>query len=272
MKKVSGIVGGLALVAWGCSAWAGEPAGLPLLSAWAGERELPLPFGVSVLAYGQEHGYDIRRLDASSALDPRIAPMVRQLDPATIEVDNEVTQLGLKADVWLFPFLNVFALAGRIDGETEVSFGALPPEAAPVLGTLDRELDVDYSGFVYGIGGTLTWGAGPVFAAVNGVATWTDLDDETSVEAYVLRPIVGVNAGALSLWTGAMYQEAQEDHEGSIALSGLGSIAYDLELEEKEPWNALVGASYGITRNWRIGAEAGFGERRQLEMLASYRF
>jgi hypothetical protein len=272
MKKASGIVGGLALVVWGCAACAGEPARLPLLSEWAGERELPLPFGLTVLCYGQDHGYDINRLSASSALDPRIGPMVQQLDPATIDVDNEVTQIGLKADVWLFPFLNVFALAGRIDGETEVSFGALPPEAAPVLGALDRGLDVEYSGFVYGIGCTLTWGAGPAFAAVNGVATWTDLDEETSVEAYVVRPLVGVRVGALALWAGAMYQRAQEEHEGAIALPGLGSIAYDLELEEQEPWNALVGASYAITANWQIGAEAGFGERTQLEMSVAYRF
>ena len=272
MKWNRWIVGSLALGLWGSAAFAEAPVRLPLLAEWAGARELPLPFGVSLLCYGQDHGYDIRRLAASSALDPRIGPMVQQLDPATIDVDNRVTQIGLKADVWLFPFLDVFALAGRIDGETEVSFGELPPEAEPILGALDRGLDVDYSGFVYGVGGTLTWGMGPAFAALNGLATWTDLDEETSVEAYILRPLVGVRVGALALWTGAMYQKAQEDHEGSIALAGLGLIDYDLELEEKEPWNALVGASYDVAKNWQIEAEAGFGERTQLELSVTCRF
>ena len=248
------------------------PPTLPFLSSLAGDRELPLPCGTSVLCYWQEHGYDINRLDASSLLNPLIAQMVQQVDPASIDVDNEVMQAGLKADAWLFPFLNVYALAGYIDGETEVSFGALPPEAAPVLGSLDQGLDVEYSGFVYGVGGTLTWGAGPVFAAVNGVMTWTDGDQETSVEAYVLRPIIGVSAGALSLWTGAMYQKAEEDHEGSIMIPGLGAMDYDLELEEQEPWNWLIGTSYQIAKNWSVEAECGIGERNQVEATLTYRF
>ena len=274
MKMSARLFGLLALSVLSLNpAFAAPPSpAFPLLSSWAGDRELPLPCGASLLGYGQKHGYDIHRLDAFSALDPRIAQMVRQVDPASIDVDNEVTQIGLKADVWLFPFLNAYALAGFIDGETEVDFRELPPAAAPVLGLLDHGLDVDYAGFVYGVGGTLVWGVGPAFAALNGVMMRTDLDEEASVEAYVLRPIIGVSAGKCSFWSGAMYQKTQEDHEGSIGIPGLGAVDYDLELEEKEPWNGLIGASCRISRHWGVETECGLGERIQIEASLTYRF
>lgn len=252
-----------------------EPArrGLPFCAALAGDRELPLPCGITLLGYAQEHGYDIRELNASSPVNPAVGALVRQIDPAMIDVDNQVLQVGLKADAWLLPFLNVYGLLGGIDGRTDVDFAALPPAAAPVLGALDQGLDVDYAGLLYGVGGTLTWGAGPVFAAVNGILTWTELDEEeASVQAYILRPIIGFRADGFAAWTGLMYQKAQEEHKGRIEIPGFGPVDYDLEFEEKEPWNLLLGARYEFSARWNLNAEIGLGERMQAEAGLNYRF
>lgn len=253
----------------------GEPArgGLPFCAGLAGDRELPLPCGITLLGYAQEHGYDIQNLEASSPVNPAVGMLVRQIDPAMIDVQNDVLQVGLKADAWLLPFLNIYGLLGGIDGRTDVDFAALPPAAAPVLGALDQGLDVDYAGLLYGVGGTLTWGAGPVFAAVNGILTWTELDEEeTSVQAYILRPILGFRSGAFAAWTGLMYQKAQEEHQGRIQIPGFGPVDYDLEFEEKDPWNMLLGARYEFSRRWNINAEIGLGERMQAEAGLNYRF
>lgn len=271
---------------------------LPFGASWAGGRELPLPFGVSAIGYWQEHGYDLTRLSASSATDPRIERIAPLLDPGSLDVENEVVQIGIKADAWLFPFLNVSALAGYIEGETEVDFGSLrdsmamaamggggggmlarilPPgfdwsEALDVLDVMDRGMDVEYSGFVYGVAGMLAWGAGPAFATVDGIATWTDLDMDVSVEAYLVRPIVGLRAGNFAAWTGAMYQAAEETQKGDIDVPGLGRIAYDIEMEEKEPWNWLVGGSCALSKTWSVALECGFGDRTQVQAALTGRF
>lgn len=269
MKARKGWIVWAVMAAWmGSSALAETGRGLPLWSSLAGDRELPPPFGVSAIVYWQDHGYDLTRLEVSSAIDPELGQMVGMVDLSAINVDNKVSQIGLKADAWLLPFLNVYALLGYIEGETKVRFGELPPE----IGMLLEQIDFDYSGVVYGLGGTLAWGAGPFFAAVNGVMTWTDLKDQTSVEAIVVRPIVGVRHGPLTLWTGAMYQDAEEENKGQFTLPMLGTVDYDLRLEEKEPWNWLVGASYAFNRNWSMEVEFGFGERQQAEAMLSYRF
>lgn len=255
---------------------------LPFWSELAGDQKLPLPYGISLLGYWQDHGYDLTKLEASSALDPRIGQVAGMLDPAMIDVDNEVAQVGVKGDVWLLPFLNLSALLGYVDGQTDIDFGALRRQAAAgtcacsmaqeVLALLDAGLDVDYSGFLYGGGATLAWGIGPVFGALNGIATWAALEDDASVRAYIVRPLVGVRVDRFSVWTGAMYQDAQERHKGSLQVPGLGSVSYDVKLDEKEPWNWIVGAGYEFSERWGLTLEGGFGERTQCEAALTRRF
>lgn len=275
----------LSLAGAGLVAAAGAKPGqraLPFWSDLAGDQKLPLPWGVSLVGYWQDHGYDLTDLTASSALDPRIAQVAGMVDPAQIDVENEVAQVGVKGDVWLLPFLNVSALLGYVDGQTDIDFGALRRQAASgtcgcamaqeVLALLDAGLDVDYSGFLYGGGATLAWGVGPVFGALNGIATWAALEDEASVRAYIVRPIVGVRVDRFSLWTGAMYQDAEERHKGSLQVPGLGTVSYDVKLDEKEPWNWIVGAGYSFSEQWSLSVEGGFGERTQCEAALARRF
>jgi hypothetical protein len=255
---------------------------LPFWAGLAGDRELPRPWGVSALGYWQDHGYDLEELSATSALDPRIGQVAGMVDPARIDVENEVVQAGIKVDAWVLPFLDVSVLAGYIDGRTEVDFGglqraagagmAMDPMAQQVLMTLDEGLDFDYAGFLYGAGVTLGWSVGPVFAAVNGIATWAELDDDASARAVIARPILGVRFDRLALWTGAMYQDAQERHKGTISVPGLGAVSYDVRLEEKEPWNWLLGTSYAFSDEWQLALEGGIGERTQVEAALTRRF
>ena len=69
-----------------------------------------------------------------------------------------------------------------------------------------------------------------------------------------------------------MYQKAQEEHKGRIQIPGFGPVDYDLEFEEKEPWNLLLGARYEFSARWNLNAEIGLGERMQAEAGLNYRF
>ena len=85
-----------------------------------------------------EQDYDIQSLSFQ-------LPGVPSIDPSEIGVTNEVQHYDLKLDVWLTPFLNVFALVGRmeaVNGEVELlAIGNLDQHVAdrePVVSLLEE--------------------------------------------------------------------------------------------------------------------------------------
>ena len=79
--------------------------------------------------------------------------MASGLDTSTMDVENDVTQMGAQLEVWLLPFLQVYGVIGQVDGETEVDMSKNPVAAGLGL----NKMNVDYDGMVYGIGATLAY-------------------------------------------------------------------------------------------------------------------
>lgn len=227
----------------------------PLGRSWAGDRELPRPFGIGLDFYHQTQDYELRNLRLN-------LPMIDLSQVSRVEIENATTEASLKADLWVLPFLNIFGIIGNVDGETIVNPGPPLPQ-----------LQVNYDGLVYGGGATLAVGGERFFGSVTGVLTETDLESATSsVSAWILTPRLGVRANSMEFWVGAMYQDAEEHHRGRIAVPVFGDVAYDVELEQKEPWNYLVGAGTSISDHWRLELEAGFGNRKHMLFVLGYRF
>ena len=233
-----------------------QPSALfPLGRSWAGDRELPRPFGIGLNLYHQTQDYDLKSLTLN-------LPNVGVAQASAIEIENRTDEQDVKLDLWLLPFLNVFGILGNVDGQTTVDPG--PPLS---------QLEVDYDGLVYGGGVTLAAGGERFFGSVTAILTQTDLDTSTSsVEAWIITPRVGVRVKNMAFWAGAMYQEAAERHRGRLSLPFFGQVAYDVELAEKEPWNYLVGFRADINEHWGLELEAGFGNRKDAIVSIGYRF
>jgi hypothetical protein len=222
--------------------------------------KLPERWGVGVSYYNQKQPYEIDTLVIGlPGWDPSLA--------YGLPVDNDTTSMHATFDYWLAPYLNVMAMAGNIDGETAVATSSLQ---LPVpLG----DLTVDYNGFMYGAGLTLAGGWKKMFATLTAQYTNTDLDlADSSVNAWVLTPKVGLNFDALSVWVGAMYQDAEERHQGAYTIPPLGTVPFDVTLHEKEPWNYLVGLSLGLGEHWVLIGEGGFGDRDAYLVHLEYRW
>ncbi len=237
-------------------AHAEERSGLfPLGRSWAGDRALPRPLGIGLTFYHQEQDYHLSRLAVS-------VPNIGMAETSGIEVQNRTDEVNLKLDLWLLPFLNVYGIIGNVDGETTVN-----PD--PPL----SELEVDYDGLVYGGGLTLAVGGERFFGSLTAVFTGTELDTSTSsVEVWVLTPRVGVRVKKMAFWVGGMYEQAEERHRGRLSLPFFGEVNYDVELEEKEPWNYLAGLRAGLTEHWKLELEGGFGDRQHAMVSVEYRF
>ena len=93
-------------------------------SEWAEGHELPKPFGVGTDVFSMQQDYDIASLQFT-------LPGVSLDDPSVIKVENRAWNVDGKFDVWLLPFLNVFAILGHVEGDTRVDLRAVQIPGAP---------------------------------------------------------------------------------------------------------------------------------------------
>ena len=256
---------------------------LPLGKSLAAGHELPLPLGISANVFFMEQDMEAQ----SIAVDIPPLPLPTgplQLPPGlpaeSAKLESRVTTTTAKIDAWVLPFLNVYGVAGYVDGETTASgfsVGGLPPELASLL---PNSFAIAYSGPTYGVGGTLAAGYNQFFASLDANYTESDLDiGDSTIEAFVISPRVGITGdlGGLNgaLYVGAMYQDVDEQQNGTVKFPIMGAsvpVGYDVISEAKEEWNYLVGANLKASESWNYGIEVGFSDRTHVMATLNYRF
>jgi len=233
---------------------------LPWGASLSQGQELPPPFGIGVTLYSQNQPYRVDSLSFS-------LPGFTTIPASLLKIDNRIAEANVQLDAWLFPFLDVFGLVGKIDGSTRVDFRqlALP---LPFSG-----ITVGYHGNVYGAGATLVAGGEHWFASLTGVKTKADLsgDFDSRVNATVVMPRLGIGNAKTSYWIGAMYQRTDENHKGTIVLPYLGPAAFAVALSQKSDWSGLVGAHAALGKAWTLELEGGFGNRTSASLTLAYR-
>lgn len=221
--------------------------------------DLPRPFGVGVTYLSQDQDYAIESLALGAPIDPAAA--------AGASIKNDVDTLHLTADWWVLPFLDLYAILGKVDGRTRVGLSQIN------IGIPLQDLTVKYDGLLYGAGAVLAYGGKRVFALVDLSYSWTNLDVSTSsVTAFVATPRIGYDFGKVSLWAGAMYQDPDERHQGVVILPQIGAVPYDVTLGSKDHWNYTAGLSAGLGEHWVASLEGGFGPRSMVLAHIDYRF
>lgn len=240
---------------------------------WAAGADMPRAFGIGVDYFNMDQAYVLDRL---TFVAPPGAPFPPSVDPSLVRADNDIRNVDLKVDVWLFPFLNVFGVYGQVDGKTDVDLAGLnlglPPGA-------DR-FNINYDGNVYGGGVVLAVGGDRWFGSVTATFTDTDLsgDFQSSVSATTIQPRIGIRAVEnIEVWLGGYFIDAEETHTGTIDLDlgfGLPIIPIDFatELSQESDFNASVGMHMGLDNGWEATVEVGGGDRTTALGNITYRF
>jgi len=285
MSKIKYILMAAAFaVASNTSAQAGSLSdSLPLGKSLAAGHELPLPLGISANVFFMEQ--DMEAQSIAVDIPPLPLPTGPLLLPPGLpaesaKLESRVTTTTAKIDAWVLPFLNVYGVAGYVDGETTASgfsVGGLPPELASLL---PNSFAIAYSGSTYGVGGTLAAGYNQFFASLDANYTESDLDiGDSTIEAFVISPRIGITGdlGGLSgaLYVGAMYQDVDEQQNGTVKFPIMGMavpVGYDVISAAKEEWNYLVGANLKASESWNYGIEVGFSDRTHVMATLNYRF
>lgn len=239
----------------------------------AGDRELPRTWGIGVDYFNMSQPY---HLDSLSLALPELAALIP--DPSILPIDNKVDHLDIKFDVWLAPFLNVFAIYGHVDGSTLINLNVL---GLP-LPAQTNSLTIDYDGDVYGGGVVLAVGGDRWFASLTGTFTETNLegDFDSSVETTAVQPRVGLRFGDhTELWIGGYMIDTEERHSGTVSLD-LGpfvpiiaeDVPFAVDLSQEEDFNFSFGAHMKMSDAWEATIEVGGGDRRTVLANITRRF
>ena len=266
--------------------------------------KFPLPLGIGVNFIYLKQDIDISGL--------QVAANDRQYTDLTdvIEFDHVTTDafgVNLRADLWLFPFLNVYGLLNYVFNiETDV----LVAEPFPL------QAGATQTAYGAGFGATAAFGYWGFFWVLDLNFTWNNPEQlDTAVTTIIFAPRAGKRfelsrSTALSGWIGAMRMSVDSDSEGSMPLSeALGEpsddfkaklsewynglppaqqaafthlvdglegpgdpvINYKLDKAIADPWNMLLGAELDFSRKLQIRAEAGFIGRFSILVGLNYR-
>ena len=268
--------------------------------------DLPFPYGVAAIYANVRQELTLKDLEVGANNQGLTAtPFVSFSDSQAL---NDSVQA--KADMWLFPFMNVYAVVGGIKGDAKLDFiidgNDLIRQSGidcnkPINRRICRQMKDDnlrvslgngtgaingesseYTGYNVGIGTILAAGYKDWFIALPLTYVYSNIDVlESEIETISFSPRIGKtiklsDEGTLSLFAGAGYLDVDMYLTGVIDIdskSDLKTIEYRIHQENTDKWNALAGFNWETSKHWSVNLEAGFwGSRENIIMGMTYRY
>ncbi|WP_318488645.1 TonB-dependent receptor [Photobacterium leiognathi] len=239
--------------------------------------ELPKPIGFNLSYMALEQNIDVNSIDLKG-----LPIWIPELDMQAEQGSQTSEVLTLRADMWLFPFLNLYVLGGKMTGTSETAVNV----HNKFLG--DYRIDnfkLDLDGYLYGGGVVLAGGYKQIFGLVDISYTETELTViDGSISAWVISPRIGYDfyqqGLPLRVWGGVMYQNVEQSLSGKLSDLNLPPFieniakngTFHIEQQLSTPWNPILGMQYQINPNLYLLAEAGFGDRTSLFTSIDFRF
>jgi hypothetical protein len=184
--------------------------------AYAKGFDIPYPVGGMVNFMWMKQGVTIDNLQIGVTSDNLDIPLTDINLIQFGENTNTAYSFNVRPDVWVFPFLNIYAILGYGKSETEVN----------IVAPLQLQSIVEQNITTFGIGAMVAGGIGPIWISGDFNVTWNKpelLDDPVKVV------VSGIRAGHtfvfedkpernFALWVGAMYANMDSKTEGQITL------------------------------------------------------
>jgi hypothetical protein len=236
-----------------------------------GKKFLP-PYGVNLVLLDLNGQWDVKSFSAS----------VGGNEVASVSGNAHVHPFtyGARADLWVLPFLNVFATVGGVKLNVQATgldlplgVGGVPPEV--IRG--DVNLDLNFTGYYGGGGFVLMYAWQSYFASADYSTVWTHLESSQSgVSGNELRTDtasfrLGYNAGTIQPYIGARWVKKIDHFEGTVNGPGGQPLTFAVELQAPA-WNYTLGLHSLIAGHYELVVEAGFGQRTHGLANIGYRF
>ncbi|WP_261817313.1 hypothetical protein [Vibrio gallicus] len=294
---------------------------LPIWKSEAEERGyiLPKAFGISIGYMHVEQGINVNSIDLNGiksslgnpgtggypgfgcnnpitgdCIIPPIPGIPADIPINSIDVDTvggfqESDVWTVRADMWLFPFLNLYAIAGKITGYSETDVNVTINYGNDrTLTTPQLPFRIDLDGNMYGGGFVVAGGYKEWFTIIDASYTKTNLTViDGGIDSIVVTPRVGfdfANYGhPIRVWIGGQYQNIQQTLKGNLSdIFGAGVAAalaengedaqFVVKQELESEWNTVLGFNYVINPTFNIIGEFGFGDRQSAFVSLDTRF
>ena len=235
----------------------------PLLAEEALERghELPLPYGGS-LVFTALSGRQIDVTDVRLGLEGN--PGVSISDFVHLGSSSDVLNANLKFDVFVLPFLNVYALLGYVHNESDTTADITISAPGPAGGDVvfERAISTELNGMIGGLGFALAGGYGNFFLVADCSYIQSDLgfDDEfTAVIATVRAGYRGtVNSLPLQTWLGVGSWDTAATAVGHTDLPDGSRFVFEADQRPHTKWMYDVGANFEFSKRFQLVADVGF--------------
>ena len=263
------------------------PYRLPFLAQKVVDKgyDLPIPYGVSFSGVSVEQDIDITSLAVAFNGGEKVP-----YDFVSFEnTFTDIQSVQVKVDTWIFPFLNVFAMAGKVsgevtsdinlDGNTLLSqlgtdcYRLIPPLECILLRdkvfTLPIRVDVDTKS--YGCGAVLAGGWKGFFAVIPVTVSYTKAEKSvTDGNSFTITPRIGRafnlgNKGNLSVYFGGNRLDSDLSVTGNFDLLDLVDLTgevtdtieadaelildYQIEQNNMDKWNLVAGFNWEFSRH-----------------------
>lgn len=204
------------------------PYSLPIWGAKATQKGYNLPYsaGISVNYFWQESELVIDNLNVGFNNGPlyNLDQIVRFNDATAT-----ASAINVRPDIWLFPFLNVYGILGKVQTSTAINAGIWVPDAnndwSEIMSFGSK---ANFNGTTFGLGMTPTIGVGGGWLALDMNVAWTDLDAlDKPAQSFIFGPRMGKTfkfnkpERNIAVWAGAFRVHLKSQTAGSLPLNGL---------------------------------------------------
>ncbi|HEX7853684.1 MAG TPA: outer membrane beta-barrel protein [Sphingobium sp.] len=253
---------------------------LPFLAEKAIRRgyKLPRPFGISLIGTDNAQALTSGSLSVAfgkGAATPTSSQLVSVPFVSTERLKGSTTAVQLKADVWLLPYLNIFASVGRVKGTMDIGVvidlnDLFPPPICTVRQPCAQQ-HLDFTGHIDNTIATLGalavyggdhWFVSASLAHTLSVTKGDRSNIRTTDAAIRLGPRLKVGTHTtFSPYFGADYFDLNTQVEGTLRVANAFpdgddlSLRYQVQLENESKWAALAGLNVEFDERWYAQAE-----------------
>ena len=257
--------------------------------------DLPLPYGFKLAYANVDQDQILENLYIGfNGSEKEYLPWV-SFDNATSHSDSA----QLIYDTWIFPFMNVFAMLGTVEGVApldvviegngmlgQLGIDCSKPGNLVVCKALEDKLitlslSPNFQGDTYGLGFNLAGGWRNFFVTIPVSWTYADMQgSDTDGAVLNVTPRGGYvfnmgRAGNLAVYAGGAYLDSDLTAAGSVTIPGTDfDIDYQIDQSNTDKWNGVLGANWDINNRWAIQAEYNgfFGSRESWIGSVTWRF
>jgi hypothetical protein len=149
---------------------------------------------------------------------------------------------NLRADFWLFPFLNIYGIFAKSKTSTAINAGLWIPDSSTWNNVLNFSTKASFDATTFGFGVTPTIGVGGYFIVLDANFTWSDIQELSKPAfVFVFGPRFGKNfvfknpERNLAVWVGGFRVQINSGTSGSLNTS---------ELFPVDQWQSNIDTGY----------------------------